>query len=219
MADLMLRPGLAVCSIDGMAVFLDLGADRYFQINRAASELLMEALEGRHEREAASKFIALGILVEGTSTQGAAILSRPKPEVALMPDNEGHIPRRWIAIAAVFLTLARWKQMVRPVRLLGEGLHKRWWRIRPTKGGDDNMAALVAAYDQANRLVPLNTNCVSRSHALRAFLAAAAGLQSEVVIGVKLRPFAAHCWLEQEGRLVGDRLDYVDAFTPIAVVA
>jgi hypothetical protein len=38
------------------------------------------------------------------------------------------------------------------------------------------------------------------------------------VIGVKLRPFAAHSWVQSGPWLVNDRIDMIRAYTPIMAV-
>ena len=44
------------------------------------------------------------------------------------------------------------------------------------------------------------------------------GLIPELVLGVKLRPFEAHCWVQYGDLLVSDHLGTVEPFTPILVL-
>jgi hypothetical protein len=46
----------------------------------------------------------------------------------------------------------------------------------------------------------------------------AKGIRPDVVLGVQLGPFSAHCWVQHEDRLVNDRVDMVRTFTPILVL-
>jgi hypothetical protein len=50
-------------------------------------------------------------------------------------------------------------------------------------------------------------------HFLRGF-----GFHPQWVFGVKLDPFGAHCWVQQDGGLLNDELDRTTLFTPIMVV-
>ncbi|RYM07421.1 lasso peptide biosynthesis B2 protein [Sphingobium cupriresistens] len=43
-------------------------------------------------------------------------------------------------------------------------------------------------------------------------------MRPDVVLGVQLGPFSAHCWVQHEDRLVNDRVDMVRTFTPILVL-
>jgi hypothetical protein len=52
------------------------------------------------------------------------------------------------------------------------------------------------------------------SLALAAFLVRA-GDRPEIVFGVRNPPFAAHCWLEAQGRILNDETDYCAAFVEI----
>jgi hypothetical protein len=41
------------------------------------------------------------------------------------------------------------------------------------------------------------------------------GYEARLVLGVKLRPFGAHCWVEHEHMVVSDQLEMIHPFTPI----
>lgn len=44
------------------------------------------------------------------------------------------------------------------------------------------------------------------------------GIAPTLVLGVKLGPFEAHCWVQHGATLVNDRIDNVRRFVPIRVV-
>jgi hypothetical protein len=56
--------------------------------------------------------------------------------------------------------------------------------------------------------------CLFEALALSEFLARY-GLYPAWIFGVQARPFAAHCWLQQEGVLLNDTSDHVSRYTPI----
>lgn len=60
----------------------------------------------------------------------------------------------------------------------------------------------------------LRGRCLLSSVVLSEFLARY-HVRSQCVLGVKARPFAAHCWLECDGRVLNDSVERVRAFTPI----
>jgi hypothetical protein len=80
-------------------------------------------------------------------------------------------------------------------------------------------AAAVTAmrFLQARRLLPFAPNCLRDSLALMEFMAKA-GSQATLVFGVKLDPFAAHCWVQSGDMLLNDILDRVERFTPVRIV-
>ncbi|MDQ2762376.1 MAG: lasso peptide biosynthesis B2 protein, partial [Pseudomonadota bacterium] len=59
--------------------------------------------------------------------------------------------------------------------------------------------------------------CLSRSLAFRK-LALRRGYRPSLVIGVKLDPFAAHCWVQTGGRVDNDTLDRTRLYEPILVL-
>jgi hypothetical protein len=87
--------------------------------------------------------------------------------------------------------------------------------MKPPAGDSLRPLAEVAAAFRLSRLIasPLD-RCLPRS------LAAAHGLLDrdivpELVFGVRLQPFAAHCWVRHGQVLVNESLDQVRNFTPI----
>jgi hypothetical protein len=59
--------------------------------------------------------------------------------------------------------------------------------------------------------------CLFESLALGKFLASYR-IHPHWVFGVQARPFAAHCWLQQDGIVFNDTVEYVSRYTPIMVV-
>ncbi len=59
--------------------------------------------------------------------------------------------------------------------------------------------------------------CLFDALALSEFLAAY-GVFPRWVFGVQSRPFAAHCWLQHDGRVLNDTVEHVKRYMPILVV-
>lgn len=74
-------------------------------------------------------------------------------------------------------------------------------------------AAIAAAFRQAQRFISATDRCLPRSIAMAAMLASH-GHAPIIVMGVQL-PFAAHCWVQCEDRVVSDPLERIDTFEPI----
>lgn len=84
---------------------------------------------------------------------------------------------------------------------------------------DATDASLVARrFAAARHAVPIARNCLPDSLALIARLARC-NIPSTLVFGVKLDPFAAHCWVQSGHLLLTDRLEEVERFTPVRSIA
>jgi hypothetical protein len=75
----------------------------------------------------------------------------------------------------------------------------------------------VGVFEHLRHWYPRKRVCLFDSVALMHFMLAK-GLAPNIVLGVRTMPFAAHCWLELDGVLVGDTSDHCASFTPIAWV-
>ena len=72
----------------------------------------------------------------------------------------------------------------------------------------------VGAARQARPWIPFEGECLQRSFLLRHVLARR-GIAADWIFGVRTWPFAAHCWLQIDDLVVGDRLERVALYTPI----
>jgi hypothetical protein len=61
------------------------------------------------------------------------------------------------------------------------------------------------------------STCLLDALALGTFLVSN-GQRCSLVFGVRTRPFAAHCWLQNDATVMNDTIETVAAFTPIMVV-
>lgn len=101
----------------------------------------------------------------------------------------------------------------------GEGLTP-YLAIQPeSPSGPADRAAVEAAARRFWRLspwLPVEGVCLTRSAMLAAFLRRS-GLRADWVFGVRLWPFAAHCWVQQDAVCLNDDVERLIAFTPILV--
>lgn len=79
------------------------------------------------------------------------------------------------------------------------------------------MRDLAAQFARTAHLTQAHDRCLPRSLALARY-ALARGWPVDLVMGVHLRPFAAHCWVQAGTDLLNDRLDNIRPFSPILVV-
>ena len=149
-------------------------------------------------------------------------IERVKPgEFAARPDTHA-MPTREMApsvrassmlraSATQWLVRSRLKRW-RFARLLAHERRRVPWRAHSPS--DDELAKLHAAFQRASLWMGEADQCLARSIAFR-MLAFRLGLAPKLVLGVKLDPFAAHCWAQLEDRVANDSLERVRCFTPI----
>jgi hypothetical protein len=219
MAGYRLRDGLSFCRIGERSLFLDLVADRYFCL----SAPLGRAFSALCEAEATDPALA-SILVE----MGIIIASHDAPSPSPCAS------RSWMAtgksdpdarpsIASIAMALARrtlWSRRVRR-RPLAQNVHYlERQKQKDARTGPPPSAAIArieGAYRRAALIVPTRNRCLATSMALMSALMAQ-GARADLVLGVKLDPFQAHCWVELDGAVIGDEPDLLRPFTPILVV-
>ena len=79
------------------------------------------------------------------------------------------------------------------------------------KADEEAVALTCRAVDAAAGLYVKRAWCLQRSAACVCLLRSQ-GLPAELVLGVRTFPFEAHAWVELEGRILNDKLDYVGRF-------
>lgn len=76
---------------------------------------------------------------------------------------------------------------------------------------------LAGRFARARRLVPIPGNCLTDSLALVRWLGEH-GAGATLIFGVKLDPFAAHCWVQTDETLLNDHPERVERFSPVRAI-
>jgi hypothetical protein len=172
--------------------------------------------DGAYDDRAASlrPLLERGILVPAANAHAPAWPVAAVPTRSLVETAAPISARSWRLVPEIGATLAlmRWRLRRRGL----EGAVNRVRRDRPPEGTSAS-AAQVARFRAARRLVPVTPNCLTDSLALAAFLSRRA-VAWKLVFGVKLDPFAAHCWLQNDDAVLNDAEDSVATFIPIMVI-
>lgn len=79
------------------------------------------------------------------------------------------------------------------------------------------LSADVAHFHRMRPWYPARRVCLFDSLALMHFLVSRRH-RPDLVVGVRARPFAAHCWVQCAGVVINDALDHCRSFTPLASV-
>ena len=216
------RRGVSYAILGEGVVILDVAANRYFLASKAASDALQKASSGRDiadaEHAALEPLIERGILF---ADPGGAIApaSSNLPIGAILDEEPGKLRLR--DFLRVLYDIVLYERRLRRGSL-SELLAKRgspqFARRRKSPRDDAAVSRSIAfAYRRAGMLFPTIDRCLPRSLALASTLAQR-GIESDLVLGVALGPFSAHCWVQKEGVVLNDSLEHVRNFTPILVV-
>lgn len=211
---LALNPALSFCETGGRRVFLDRDNNRYFCLADPLDAVFAAFVRGDAcDDTALSRLASEKLVVPGVVGSGAAPCPRAMASASLA---EGpRVPaRRHYAGLLGSLVRVRWLLRRRPLAVLLTQLAQARSRARPNQKGQADLAGIVHAFEALSLLATTHDQCLPRSMALALYLAGR-GHAPELVFGVRLHPFRAHCWAECNGWLVNGRLEEARHYTPI----
>lgn len=217
-----LRDGLSWCDCAGRAIFLDLECDRYFCLPDDADTAFRRwAGSGgaNDDPGVCDRLEQIGLLVRGgprSEQPASAALEPPTRDLAV--ENLGK-PQIW-DIARAVVAQRRAQTQVARGRLAGlvRTAARDQAPSAPCPGYADTAARRVAAAFESAALILRKTDrCLPRALAARA-VGRRLGVRMPVVFGVRLEPFAAHCWAQWGNAVVVGDFEEVRLFTPILVV-
>lgn len=209
-------PTLSFCILGGTVIVLDIAADRYFALGAARGAQIIAGLAGKEEM---ARPHVSGPALTGDRLAGALYVDRQRPVPATLDFPRADPSRlvagmseRWRAV---------WLQIAAIVRLKILGFERTLhWATRSTARARErgfSRDAMIAAHRWARSALPFKDACLPASLALARGLSRAGG-HYELIVGVKINPFAAHCWLEAESAVLNDDLETIRQFTPIRIV-
>jgi hypothetical protein len=215
-----LRSGVSFCEVGDRLIFLDVRADRYFGLGvsaevafrRAMAELPVDKDDPR----------TAGLLESGILVDCAPFAPRACPAPAAASESLLDLDRPRVPIQSLFGACCGLARARFALRWTGLASALDWVRAPRERepavtGAFDRLLEVAAAFDQSARLMRSHDQCLARSIAIMHRLASL-GAAAQLVIGVRLRPFAAHCWVQQGALLISDRVDQVRSYTPILVL-
>ena len=217
---------VSFCLVQGRAVFLDLAQDRYFRLSDSLDAAFQSLCRGQEpHNDLIEALVQRGAIhcTPGEATPKAAVAARPTHS-ALETQPAGPSPGAWTSVCVVqSVVKMRLALKVRPlVRVVDQLRTRRTADLarRQDGLGATNSADILAAaarFNRTRRVVPIDTICLLDAFAMMDFLLGK-GLSANLVMGVKLSPFSAHCWVQHDDVILNDAFDRASAFTPILVV-
>jgi len=217
-----LRDGIHWCDCEGRAVFLDVGADRYFCLPSAANKAFMRLAHEqlRHEDADALEMLCVkDVLVEASgrdALRSPARIDVPTHNLALEPGRRASLALMLTAVISEAIA----SRMLR-TRSFADVLarnHGLAGKRSVSACRQQEAARSIAKAEEAIAFVTtLRDRCLVRALSVQS-LCARRGVSSKLVFGVIAHPFSAHCWVQRDGAvLVGD-YEQARLYTPILVL-
>ena len=214
---------LSYCLVDDRPVFLDLRRDRYFLLPAPGEALFRHILAGDvHPDDARARALARALDLPAdwaTVPRGAPDRSNAVPVASDLADDAGDGASWWAVWRAIVAQRSAEQQLRRKPLLDTIDLRRRRKR--------DGAARQTGSEKEERRVVQaFRTSCLIRSSAQKCLAASIAmidelarvGSFPDLVFGVALAPFAAHCWVQRGAVVLNDRAEHVRAYTPILVI-
>lgn len=228
MATFHLPPHVHFCLRGDEIVFLDLKRDDYTLVDGSAAAAIRELLDSSPSIDAEDHGEVLReVLQEGLLTAGRGAgrpVAATQIEFATTPLIEPdarqgisitprHVARFWMACAVAAARL-RWSHIDSTV----SGVQRRKARCVSTSPLEIKRAReLTAIFLKLRAFFPRAYICLFDSLALIEFLAAFR-IFPTWVFGVRLDPWAAHCWVQEQGMLFNDNIERTAGYTPIMAI-
>lgn len=217
MAGYRLRTGLSFCRIDKRTLFLDLQADRYFGLGAPLDTAFQALLDTGAADPALAILVERGLIIPCPEDGLPSPCPTASPGPILPPPSEPPARPSLLAIAMALVARVHWALRVRycPLAANIDRLARRKDAADSKRGpAPATIARLAEAHRRAGLILSARDQCLPTSMALMAVLTKR-GARPTLVLGVKLEPFQAHCWVELAGAVLNDAPDHVRPFTPI----
>lgn len=207
-------PSLSFCMIGETAIFLDLVSDRYFRLAPEQNASFASQLAGSVAGHDALVAAGLGAFADASPITMPSLPPTQwhRPDVVARPN-----PFRLLEAAICQ------RQMERRLKSAGlaavlQVLHRqlRAPLLVPVTNQVRAMQ-IVGVFEQTKLFRSAVDRCLPCSLALAQMLARA-GYRAQVIVGVKLQPFAAHCWVQSGGIILNESPEEAARYTPILIL-
>lgn len=199
-------------SVEGRFVFMDEATDTYFTIE---SELQADIEAAEATGDFTRSTVRLRSALEvGDQPVRLVRANWTLPTCSLLDElGPARAPFVDIVKAAYILCSTRSQLLSGPIEALLCDIFKGVDRRGERSLAIDKTLKFLAA----RKFVPLQPNCLLDSLSLARFIGGG-GNGVSMVFGVKLDPFAAHCWLQSGKLALNDRTENVAVFTVVRVI-
>jgi len=218
-----LRKGVSYCIAGGYTVFFDLPKCRYSALPRDIDVCFQALASGgsAHTERLAdlANLVDSGLLVfeHALTTDVVCVPALPVASSLIDADRPS---ARVTGVLAAIAAQARASLNLKVHRLetifanLKEVRRPRGTPVLPSR---EQLCDICSSFYWSQRLISSGVKCLRRSVALAGFLSRR-GIECSLVIGVRMRPFAAHAWVQHGDIVLNESLDEARRYTPILVV-
>lgn len=214
MTRLQLQGHISYCLVGQERIFLDVSSDSYFRLSDRENTLFAELEVGADLLDSRFRpLIESGLLTDCGDGRPIAPSGHITPAASLLEQEQPRAATTFARIVEVGRDLLAARLLVSRRKLPTVGR----FQGKPHRPHRHPIESSVGEFLAARRFVPLAPNCLRDSIALFRFLARR-GIGAELVVGVKLYPFAAHCWVQQGPLVLNDNLDGAAGFSPILIL-
>jgi hypothetical protein len=222
-----LSDGVFFCGQRDAIVFLDLKQDEYTLLSPDETALfrsyflddLMDTATEKLLRELTDARILTTRAEIGKAVIPTYVV-RPRegvtPEYLNSPQT---VPASAALRFAWACTIAAMRLRTQSIERVVSAVARRNSIRRSSVGGDDPQSARLAVtfFFRLRALFPKNYLCLFDSLALLEFLAAYS-IFPHWVFGVRVEPWAAHCWIQQRDFILNDDVEEISDYIPILAV-
>jgi len=213
-----MRDGLSWCVSEGRTVFLDLESDRYFRLGLEDDRAFQNwAQSGEANMLDPAGLVRAGVLVPCSDPHPLLAMTQVTMPLADVAEEAGTRAR----IVDIMHGLVAQRQAARAIRR--GALAKLVGGIRtgrtppPTCDPEATVRRIAAAFASTPLSFRKSGQCLPRALAAHA-MCRRSGVVPTLVFGVRVAPFAAHCWLQFGSHIVVGDLEQARMFTPILAV-
>jgi hypothetical protein len=214
-----LRPGVTFTRISGRTIFLDAVQDRYFCLAPEAEMAFSALLEPSGIDPTALALLVRDNLLNVTDSDDLPrpCVGPPSAVTSVFDEPQAARPGATLAMARQLVLAEAAVRTMSFARLLNRVKRRKQRVTSPPANPERRLREIAGALRRTATIVsPLN-RCLPRSLAT-AHRMLDQRMRPTMVLGVKLGPFEAHCWVQHDATLVNDRLDDVRRFSPILVI-
>jgi len=217
-----LHDDLSFCQVDERLVFLDIGNDRYFQLSPLMEQALTAYLrDDRNPGLDIRPLVDRKILVEHPGNPAEARLAGSPASRSAMeaPQPQARISfADFLEVLAIVLHTQLELKLFRLKRALGKAtINRPSQAVLTATSSEQQLLNAAAIYRRARLYVPVEMRCLLDSLSMTKFLRRRK-LYTQVVFGIALDPFSAHCWTQTGDLVLNDTLGNVNSHTPIRIV-
>ena len=237
-APLFLSDHVYACTANNYLVFLDVNQDRYSCLDRASTRAILGRIAGLSfsgnlptpptDRQSVPAHEVIDALLEKSllTTDASGALSVARDRAPEVQRELTAAPNRTVPRMVTNLARAAWSARIverqlrlQPLKDILQQIRRRRERLayRNSRATVRSVSDVAAAFLSVRHLIPRERVCLFDSLAMLDFMFRH-GVAPRLVFGVKMDPFAAHCWLQFDDLVLNDSVENVAVYSHIMTV-